>query len=247
MPRRPSPDRASKRPAASTTPDAAPAPDGRTVRAERQRTDRRTEVLRSALRVFAEKGYHAASIDDIIREAGIARGTFYLYFENKRAIFEELLDGYQQRLQGVIRRISLEPGAPSPIAQIRGNVERVLDVLSENRELNRILLRQAEGLDADFTRRQAAFYGEVLARIEGALSLGQQMGMVRSGSVPVLAACVLGSVKEVVNQFLLGAPRVTGIEREPTVQAIVTYNLQGLMTPLLNHLAGSDLLPGSGG
>jgi AcrR family transcriptional regulator len=197
--------------------------------------------------VFAEKGYHAASIDDIIREAGIARGTFYLYFESKRAIFEELLDGYQQRLQGVIRRISLEPGAPSPIAQIRGNVERVLDVLSENRELNRILLRQAEGLDADFTRRQAAFYGEVLARIEGALSLGQQMGVVRPGSVPVLAACVLGSVKEVVNQFLLGAPTGgTGLEREPTVQAIVTYNLQGLMTPLLNHLAGSDLLPGTG-
>ena len=61
------------------------------------RTDTRTRVLKAARGVFARKGYKAATVEDILREAHIARGTFYRYFPNKRQvffdIFSELLDG----------------------------------------------------------------------------------------------------------------------------------------------------------
>ena len=56
------------------------------------REERRERVLRAAMQVFAQKGYHATSVGDIIKQAEIARGTFYLYFENKRQIFEAILD-----------------------------------------------------------------------------------------------------------------------------------------------------------
>ena len=49
--------------------------------------ERRQQILTVARDVFARRGYHAAKIDDIVAAAGIARGTFYLYFEDKRAIF----------------------------------------------------------------------------------------------------------------------------------------------------------------
>ena len=67
--------------------------DGRVSRAQRLRESRRAAVLAVARRLFSQKGYHATSIHDIIEAAEIARGTFYLYFESKRAIFDELLDG----------------------------------------------------------------------------------------------------------------------------------------------------------
>ena len=60
----------------------------------------RTAVLAAARQIFADKGYHATSIDDIIEAADIARGTFYLYFESKRAIFDELLDELFTTLAG---------------------------------------------------------------------------------------------------------------------------------------------------
>src|SRR5205823_2480480 len=44
--------------------------------------DRRAQILDVARRLFAQEGYHDANIEDICREAGIARGTLYQYFEN---------------------------------------------------------------------------------------------------------------------------------------------------------------------
>jgi AcrR family transcriptional regulator len=207
-------------------------PDGRSLRARRQRKSRRAQVLESALTAFAEKGYHAASITDIITGAGIARGTFYLYFESKRAVFEELLEGYLKKISEAVSRVSLEPDAPPPTDQLRTNVERVLDVLSDNQGLNQILLRQAVGLDADFDRKLDEFYGRLLDYIQGALDLGQQMGMVRADGTDtaMLAACVLGSIKELINQYLIDAPPGS-LDRETAVRVILSYNLRGLLDP----------------
>lgn len=210
--------------------------DGRSARARRQRSARRSEVLKCALEVFAEKGYHASTISDIISRAGIARGTFYIYFESKRAIFEELLESYLQRIGAAIRRISLDPNGPSPREQIQGNVDRVFAVLSANQALNRILLRQAVGLDAEFDRRLSDFYGRLLDRIEAALELGQEMGVVKNEDARVLAACVLGSVKEVTNQYLVDAlpgDPAHDLDRTTANRAILNYNLHGLLTEKL--------------
>lgn len=189
--------------------------------------------MESALAAFVEKGYHAASITDIITGASIARGTYYLYFESKRSVFEELLEGYLKRISDVVSVVSLEPGAPPPADQLRTNVERVLDVLSANQGLNQLVLRQAVGLDADFDRKLDDFYGRLLEYIKGALDLGQQMGMVRAHGIDtaLLAACVLGSIKELVNQYLTDAPPGSW-DREMAVRVILSYNLRGILDPL---------------
>jgi AcrR family transcriptional regulator len=55
-------------------------------------TARRNQILDAATKVFAEKGFHPTTIKDIAREAGIADGTIYNYFENKTALMLGLLD-----------------------------------------------------------------------------------------------------------------------------------------------------------
>lgn len=55
-------------------------------------TVRRQHILQAAARVFAEKGYHQATIRDIAREAGIADGTIYNYFDNKTALLIGIFD-----------------------------------------------------------------------------------------------------------------------------------------------------------
>jgi len=56
-------------------------------------SSRRLKVTRSATELFRTKGYHATSIADIVKHAGIGRGTFYQYFPNKEALFLECADG----------------------------------------------------------------------------------------------------------------------------------------------------------
>jgi AcrR family transcriptional regulator len=61
------------------------------VRWRRRKEARPSEILEAALAVFAEKGLAAARMDDIAARAGVTKGTIYLYFENKDAVFKALL------------------------------------------------------------------------------------------------------------------------------------------------------------
>lgn len=54
----------------------------------------KTKILEAALRLFSTRGYNAASVDDICREAGISKGAFYHHFKSKQALFLALLDGW---------------------------------------------------------------------------------------------------------------------------------------------------------
>src|SRR5258706_4986135 len=135
--------------------------DGRVSRAQKAREERRATLLVVARTIFSDKGYHRTSIDDLIEAAGVARGTFYLYFESKRAIFDELLDGLFSTLASSVRRIDVGPEAPPPVVQMDAMVDKVLGTLFANREMASILLREAVGIDDDFDDKLASFFGRI--------------------------------------------------------------------------------------
>src|ERR1017187_9863091 len=103
-----------------------------------ERQERRAQVLRHAKRIFARKGYHRTNIADIIARARIARGTLYLYFHNKRDIFEKLLEQPLRDLRNRIQRLRIGPGEPNPVEQLRDNLTRVLTFVLAERELTDI-------------------------------------------------------------------------------------------------------------
>src|SRR5262252_8416238 len=53
--------------------------------------ERRNAILKAALDEFSERGFAAARLDDVARRAGVAKGTIYLYFKDKEALFQELV------------------------------------------------------------------------------------------------------------------------------------------------------------
>ena len=59
---------------------------------------RRAQLLRAARKVFRAKGYDGASVAEIVREAGVAQGTFYLYFPSKRDAAVSLRDGLMETM-----------------------------------------------------------------------------------------------------------------------------------------------------
>src|SRR6185295_7734925 len=69
------------------------APDGRSDRAKR------AQIIEGARRVFLEHGFDAASMGEIAREAGVSKGTLYVYFKSKEELFEAIVEG-QCSLQG---------------------------------------------------------------------------------------------------------------------------------------------------
>ena len=54
--------------------------------------ERRTQILDAAAQCFAEKGYHAASMDDLVKASSLSKGAIYWHFKGKREIFRSLLE-----------------------------------------------------------------------------------------------------------------------------------------------------------
>lgn len=188
-----------------------------------QREIRRQQILDRARDVFAKKGYHQAKIDDVVAAAGVARGTFYLYFHDKRSIFEELCSRFFQRIALAVSRIDVT----KPIAdQVATNITAILDVFLADPAMAKIILTDAIGLDAEFDRRLLAFYADIEAMLAGALEEGQSLGIVQPGDTRVVAHFLLGGIKEVLLQ-LTRAP--VPVDRAAVVKDVLALLARGCL------------------
>jgi AcrR family transcriptional regulator len=85
-------------------------------------TDLRSRILEHGDRVFAEKGYAGATVDDVIGAAGTSRATFYRYFQSKEDLFRELSQECFEEMRSVVRSFT-EVGRGTVAA---GDLERLL-------------------------------------------------------------------------------------------------------------------------
>lgn len=99
---------------------------------------RRNHILDAAAQVFAEKGFHATTIKDIAKVAGVADGTLYNYFENKTALLMGILERMQEQA------IQQAPPLPPPPGDLRGMLRLYLQVALQQQDsaLFRILLSE---------------------------------------------------------------------------------------------------------
>lgn len=167
------------------------------------KTERRLQILAHARDVFARRGYHAAKIDEIVASAGVARGTFYSYFDDKRAVFEELVDHAFVRLGLAFVKVDPSDATRTVAAQIQENIENIVATLLEDRATTKILLSDAVGLDPALDRRLLNFYEQVGNVLEEAYRDGQVLGVVAPGDVRIFALLTLGAMKELFYQVVM--------------------------------------------
>ncbi len=191
------------------------------------KAERRQQLLGHARDVFAKHGFHTSTVDDIVQSAGVARGTFYLYFEDKRAVFEELVDRFLAKLAMAILRVDPADTGRSVESQIRENLSRVLDVTLEDRSMAKLLLTGAQGIDPAFDRKLGSFYGELLKLIEESLKEGRTLGIIVDGApASLLAVMGLGAFREVLIQIV---DRGLNAEQEDVVNALFVFLKHGLI------------------
>ena len=198
----------------------------RATRAREARETRRRQLLDVALEVFSEKGYYEASITDVVTAAGVARGTFYQYFDSKEAIFHELLDDLVSGLKQSVVGVDMSPGALPVRDQLVDTVVRILNAVDQNRRFVHIVLRVAVGLDESVDRKLDQFFGELKLLVRESLERGQTLGLIRPCDTELAAHCVLGSFRAVVEHYLGGdAPADT-----PRIaEGLVSFSFRGLL------------------
>src|ERR1043166_7416560 len=127
--------------------------------------DRREAILAAALDEFSARGFAAARLDDVARRAGVAKGTIYLYFRDKEALFQELV---RSVIGPLVARFEAAAEIDLPARVI---AERLVDMfvreVSGTRRKDVIRLIIAEG--PRFPKLAEFYYREVIARVIAAV------------------------------------------------------------------------------
>ena len=187
--------------------------------ADPAKQERRRQIVHAAKQVFAEAGYHGASINAIIERAQIARGTFYLYFESKSAVFDSILDQALADLRSRIHRIIVdEPDAPAPQVQLRAQVIATLEYIIRDRPLAMLLLSAGHTPDAEATERLDQFFADMRDLLRRALQTGMELGLLRPCQPELVAAAMLGMIRGVIEMLVRQA-------NERPVEDVVTEML----------------------
>ena len=154
----------------------------------RRGLDTRRRLLDAAERVFGELGYPEASIVKITEAAGTAQGTFYLYFDSKKAIFDELVRDLNSRVRRAMKEAS-EQGTDRLEAERLG-FQAFFRFTADHPALYRII-RQAEFVSPEMLHyhydrlsagyiaalRQAAATGEIADDVEPEVAAWAMMGL----------------------------------------------------------------------
>ena len=180
----------------------------------------REKLLRAAKKVFAEKGFHNAQITHIIDEAGVARGTFYLYFKGKEEIFKEILKEVITELKKRIKVIDLRK---DPIEQLKENIINVIDYALRERELARIVLNK--NCDPELFSVVDEFFEDVRKTVKNSLDKGIALGIVRDVNTEILSYALVGALKEVIRGLIGGGY----IPPEVVAEEIINIGLNGVL------------------
>ena len=185
--------------------------------------ERRAQILTAARTVFASLGYHRANVSAVISEAGVARGTFYNYFESKRACFQAVLEEMMDSVAAAVLPIDVSQDIP---LQVRANFQRLFDALAANDEVPRVLFAEAAGIDEEGDEGLRGFYRVATGRLATAIATGQSLGFLRPGDPLILARLLLGMIREPVFQAWLYGE---SLDTEAVVDAMTLVMRDGMI------------------
>src|ERR1051325_4264885 len=167
---------------------------------------RTSGILEAARKVFADKGFHEATVEDIAEAAGVAKGTVYLYYESKRDVyFAALKFGIAEMYSFVLQELKK---VSTPEEKLKALIAAKLAYCDENRdffkiyysELGNIPSTHLGGIDDEFK----ALYQEQARLIEAILKEGARKKVIRNLRTEQTAFAISDIIRGVVTHRILG-------------------------------------------
>jgi AcrR family transcriptional regulator len=185
---------------------------------ERTKAANRTAILAAARKVFAQLGYEAATVRDIIRGTDLASGTFYNYFRSKEEVFEALADDGAARFKPILRQA--RERATSFEDYLRSSFGAYFRfIMEENRIEGRPLDERQPHVRTD-TPEMIAIYEEVRQGLEAAIA----RGVAPKIDSDYLAFACIGIAQEVGRAMMRRQP----VDADAATEFAVTLVLRGL-------------------
>ncbi len=160
----------------------------------------RKRILDAASEVFAEKGYHDAAVDDIVKASNSSKGSFYFHFPSKQQIFFALVDRLIEAMaHSSERAIARESGA---LAKVDAALAAVFENFSRHRTFAKILMVGGVGLGKAFDEKLMAIHQRFAELIKHHLDEALAEGSISDIDTEITAYAWLGAVNEILIRWL---------------------------------------------
>jgi AcrR family transcriptional regulator len=179
--------------------EAATSVDGRPLSKRGERT--RRKLLEAAEAVFAELGYHDASIVKLTEAAGVGQGTFYLYFASKKDVFDELVVDLNHRVRHAMTEAASQGATRAEMERL--GFAAFFRFTAEHPALYRII-RQAEFVSPETLQLH---YERLTSGYVSGLRQAMEAGEIAEGDPELLAWALMGIGELVGMRWILWAGR----------------------------------------
>lgn len=173
--------------------------------------DKHSKIIRAATKVFAKKGFFNARISDIAKEAKVADGTIYLYFNNK---YDMLLSVFEEKIGKLVEQITTQIEQESdPRRMLEIFIENHLREMKKNKNLAEVIqieLRQTNKIIKDYRNNKFSEYLNIISTI---IKKGQQDKVFRQDILPGIAKrAIFGALDEIARIWNINIDSVYDIE-----------------------------------
>jgi TetR/AcrR family fatty acid metabolism transcriptional regulator len=180
--------------------------------------NKHTKIISAAIKVFAKKGFFTARISDIAKEAKVADGTIYIYFNNKYDILLSIFEEEIGKIFDKTQKLLSEEEDPARMLEIYTN--QYLLAMKKNKNLGEVIhieLRQTNRLIKDYRNNKFCAYLNIIADI---IRQGQSQKVFRSDIIPDVAKRIyFGALDEVTRVWNIS------LETNYTVEEIAHQTL----------------------
>lgn len=168
-------------------------------------------LLDAALAVIGDKGYSAATVDEIVEVAGVSKGVAYYHFKSKADMAASILEeGMGILVEEFERSAADAPDAPTALT---GMIERFATTIYENRSFGRFFVAELWREGRAWSNAMRGYEQRLLQVIEGQLARGQVEGIIRPEIDPAFEAVALvGMVLTTTLYYITGDASATNIE-----------------------------------
>lgn len=188
--------------------------------------DKHSKIIRAATKVFAKKGFFNARISDIAKEAKVADGTIYLYFNNK---YDMLLSVFEEKIGKLVEQITAQiEKEEDPRRMLEIFISNHLREMKKNKNLAEVIqieLRQTNKIIKDYRNNKFSEYLNIISTI---IKKGQQAKVFRQDILPGIAKrAVFGALDEIARIWNINID--SEYEIEETEKQVVKIFLVGVL------------------
>ncbi|MEA2113809.1 MAG: TetR/AcrR family transcriptional regulator [Thermodesulfobacteriota bacterium] len=192
--------------------------------------NKHSKIIRAATKVFAKKGFFNARISDIAKEAKVADGTIYLYFNNK---FDILLSIFEQEIGLLIDQVNvLLAKEDDPQKMLEIFITKHLFEMKKNRNLAEVIqieLRQTNKVIRDYRDNKFSEYVNIISTI---IKKGQQENIYRKDILPGIAKrAIFGALDEITRLWNSNRDTHSHYSVEEMAQQVTEIFLIGILSP----------------